>query len=101
MKATDIIDAMCYDSALAEYGNVWNFFTYSDTHKLIEDYFGDFELAMGELTPGKYFLVWEANGNDVYPFQVEHPAEVILQRNNPQDYDEFDRQIWLWKIENN
>lgn len=100
MKAIDIIKAMTDDSALAECGDVHTY--YGDRYATVEDWiatiFGDFHVISGEIEPEDYLAVWSCNSNRIYPFDIENEPDVVLERNNPEEYDEDDLQIYLWTI---
>lgn len=100
MKAIEIIEAMTYDSSLAECTDV---LTYDSDHETVKDWiarlFGSFHLEDGELYDGVYLVAWQVDANRFYPFDANYPPEVVLERDNPEDGAEDDQEVWLWRIE--
>ena len=93
MEAFYIIDAMVYDSRLAEKAMIVRYFEDVQTVKeFVQMQFGDYQVGEGEVTDGAFLAVYADDGNDIYPFQVEHEPEIVLT-------DIVDNKIWLWKIE--
>ena len=99
MKANDIIKAMCYDAALAEYGDFVRIHEEDDVKDFVLRYFGAFKISAGELSAGSYLAVWECFGDMIEPFQNYNVPDVVLKRIDGSDCDADDRHIWLWRIE--
>ena len=99
MKAKEIITAMQYDSALAERSNTWTYDEGRTETEWIDSTFGNFVVVNGALTPGDYMAVWSVDGNEIYPFQNNNVPDVTLRRVRAWDYDEDDREVWLWRVE--
>ena len=101
MKAIEIIKAMVYDSALAECAQVHNYPgpDYATADDWMSVMFGDFRIKEGELEEGDYLALWSVDSNRFYPFGVEEAPDVVLVRNSAEQYDEDDREVWLYKID--
>ena len=102
MKAIEIIEAMCYDSALAEKAQVVKYDGLLSVSQWTADYFGakivtsDYGDAIKD--GDKFLCVYDVDMEDVFPFSKNAP-DFILERYNPQDYPEDDSKINLWRIE--
>lgn len=102
MKADKIIEAMCYDSTLAEKSMVVEYNTWNGTHSVrawCKEQFGAEPVSAGRMKEGKYLVVYKVDGNDIYPFQNNNAPEITLKRIDAEQYPEDDRFIWLWRIE--
>lgn len=101
MKAIEIIGAMVYDSCLAEFSDLWEYEEHDTVEEWIKRIFGDFIVKSGEIKEGSYLAVWSYH-EDNLPFlwhKDEHQPDAVLERVNPEDYPEYDRGIYLWRIE--
>lgn len=100
MKAIDVIKAMVYDSALAEKAQIVKVREEDTVEDWCKAYF-DATLLNGGISKGYYYLcVWSCDLNDVYPFQLRHNCDAELQRIDMEEYAEDDREIYLWRIDN-
>lgn len=99
MKAIEIIRAMVYDSALAECADLATYSGFNAPKVWVESYFVDFRLKRGDITEGIYLVLWQCDANRFYPFDAENPCDVVLVRNNAEQYEEDDREVWLYKID--
>lgn len=99
MKAIEIIRAMVCDSALAEHSLVISYYGVATTEDWIAMMFGNFRLKEGELEPSDYLATWQAEANFIYPFNVKNAPDVVLERVDPLNYDEDDREVYLYTIE--
>lgn len=101
MKAIEIIQAMVYDSALAECAQVHTYHgpDYATVNDWLSAVFGDFRIKEGELEMSDYLVLWSVDSNRFYPFGVDETPDVVLVRNNAEQYEEDDREVWLYKID--
>lgn len=99
MKAIDVIKAMCYDSALAERSQVIMFGSDVSQGYWMSMMFGKYRIKEGELSPGDYLATWQVDANFIYPFNAENAPDVVLERLDPENYDEDDREVYLYMIE--
>lgn len=86
MKAIELVRAMSYDSALAEYGGLveWT----GDV--TLRDYFGAVS-HKGEMTPGNWFYVYPDSTEEIIIMPTIDP-DVILQTEDAGP-------VYLWKVE--
>ena len=99
MKAINIIDAMTYDSGLAESSTVWKFSVDDEVAPWIRRLFGSFHLKEGSIDPGYYYLtIWQGDAEGLI-FTASNPPDVTLTRDDPSESDEDDQEIYLWRIE--
>lgn len=99
MKALEIIEAMCYDSTLAEKAQVVKYDGQFSVCQWFDAHFGAKIVTSDMIKDGDQFLcVYDCDMEDVFPFSKNVP-DFILERYNPQDYPENDRRINLWRIE--
>ena len=98
MKAIDIIDDMTFDPDLAESSSVWKFFVDDIADQWIRRIFGSFHLKEGDLLPGHYLAIWQCDA-DGLPFASNNSPDVTLERDFPEDGDDDDQKIYLWRID--
>lgn len=98
MKAIDVIEAMCFDSDLAESSSIWVFYNGDSEEKWIRRIFGDFHLKEGDVIPGYYLTIWQFDAMDL-PFFSHKAPDVTLVRDNPEEADNDDQEIYLWRVE--
>lgn len=99
MKTIEIIQAMCYDSALAEYSQVVTFHGNANEKYWIAMTFGDFRIKEGFLEPSDYLVTWQCDNDLIYPFSATNCPDCVLERINPEDYPEDDSDVYLYSIE--
>lgn len=99
MKAIEIIQAMVYDSALAEHSQVVTYHGNATTEDWIAMMFGSFRIKEGELEVSDYLATWQVDANFIYPFNADNAPDVVLERVDPENYDEDDREVYLYEIE--
>lgn len=99
MKAIELIRAMIYDSELAEHSQVVTYHGNATTEDWIAMMFGNFRIKEGELEVSDYLATWQVDANFIYPFNVENAPDVVLERVDPLNYDEDDREVYLYTIE--
>lgn len=94
MEKMTLIKAILYDSEIAEYGGLFD----AVYGKALRQVFGDVHWAAGkEVTIGTYFYLYACDCQEY--FRNTYAPDVILERDHPEDYDEEDRFIYLWRIE--
>lgn len=99
MKAIEIIQAMCYDSALAEHSQVVTFHGNATEEDWMAMMFGNFRIKEGFLEPSDYLVTWQCDNDCIYPFSVENCPDCVLERINPENYQDDDREVYLYSIE--
>lgn len=101
MKAFEFLKAMVYDSALAECAQIHTYHgpEWATAEDWIAAQFGDFRIKEGELEVSDYLVLWQVDSNRFYPFGVEETPDVVLVRNDAEQYEEDDREVWLFKID--
>ena len=91
MEKMTLIKAILYDSEIAEYGGLFN----GNSIRLT---FGDVHWAAGDkVIAGTYFYLYACDCQEY--FKNTYAPDVTLERDHPEDYDEEDRLIYLWRIE--
>ncbi len=98
MKAIDIIDAMCFDPELAESSSIWKFGEDDTVTSWIKRIFGDYHIKEGVMLPGYYLTAWQFDALDL-PFKAHNEPDVTFTRDNPDESDADDQEIYLWRVE--
>lgn len=90
MKAIDLINAMCYDSSLAEMGAT----VILDEGKSLPDYFGTTKPFEGYLVQnGIYFYLYIAQGEEPYFYHLLGMPNAVSVRDEEEDV------VALWRVE--
>lgn len=99
MKAIDIIDAMTLDSEVAESSFLWRFYEEDSVKEWSNRIFGRYHhVKDGELKPGTYLAIFQFDGIGL-PFVSNNTPDVTLVRDDPDEADADDQEIYLWRIE--
>lgn len=89
MKAIDLINAMCYDSAIAEYGA-----TVILDGRSLPDYFGTTNPFEGYLVQnGIYFFLYIVQGEEPYFYHLLGMPNAVSVRDEEKDV------VALWRVE--
>lgn len=100
MKAIDIIKNMIQDSSLAECAGLVSWDGSLPVKDWLKQTFGDFRIKAGTIEKDAiYLIVWECSASKIYPFDINHPCDVVIVRNNAEKFDADDREVWFWKVE--
>lgn len=98
MKAIDIIDAMTRDSDVAESSCLWPFYEDDSVKEWANRIFGRYHVKDGELKPGTYLAIFQFDGVGL-TFVSNNTPDVTLVRDDPDEGEEDDQEIYLWRVE--